>query len=223
MEFLKLGNIVNYVLSLLIIVVAFILWKLIKKAYDANTMAMTQSKSKRRSTSFSILLSVLKYLILLIAFLLILDVNGVNITSMVAGIGIVSVILGLAIQDMLEDIIMGLHIVADNFFRVGDVVSYEGDEMIVLDFGLRTTRLESISTHNIYSVCNRLISSIQIISHQLDIDFNVPYEEDRNKVKDAIAALVNRINKLKFVESSEYKGVKELGNHSIIHKIRIFC
>ena len=76
-------------------------------------------------------LNVLRYLLLLVTILLILQINGINVTSLVAGLGIVSAVVGLALQDILKDVIMGLHILSGRFFSVGDAVRYGIMEGIV--------------------------------------------------------------------------------------------
>ena len=76
---------------------------------------------------------------------------------MLAGVGIVSVIIGLAIQDALKDIIRGFSILSEEYFSVGDVVTYGDITGKVLVLGLKTTKIKDISTENIISIANRNI------------------------------------------------------------------
>ena len=55
-----------------------------------------------------------------------------------AGLGILGVIFGLAIQDWLKDIIRGSSILSDNYFAVGDVVKYKDIEGKVLVIEIKT-------------------------------------------------------------------------------------
>ena len=69
--------------------------------------------------------------------LILLNLYGVNTTSLIAGLGIAGAVLGLALQDALKDIFNGLSIIFDNYFVVGDLVDYNGFVGTVTDFGLK--------------------------------------------------------------------------------------
>ena len=55
----------------------------------------------------------------IIATLFVLQLLGFNVSSVIAGVGIVSAIVGLSLQDALKDIIMGFNIIIDSYFSVG--------------------------------------------------------------------------------------------------------
>ena len=76
-----------------------------------------QKAGKVLRTALTVSYDVLKVLVILCVVLTILQINGVNVTSMIAGLGIASAIIGLAFQDLLKDVITGVHIVTDNFFQ----------------------------------------------------------------------------------------------------------
>lgn len=80
------------------------------------------------------LYDVIKYAILLGAALTVLQIYHINVTSLVAGLGLASAIVGLALQDVLKDSIMGVHLLSDYFFEVGDVVRYGDYEGVVISF-----------------------------------------------------------------------------------------
>ena len=48
-----------------------------------------------------------------------------NVSSLLAGVGILSVIIGLAVQDALKDIIRGFSILSDEYFNIGDIILYK--------------------------------------------------------------------------------------------------
>jgi small-conductance mechanosensitive channel len=82
-------------------------------------------KNRKKRNIFIVANSILKYFLGIISLLIILDINGVNISSLVAGLGVVGIIVGLALQDALKDIIMGKNIITGHFFQVGDVIKYK--------------------------------------------------------------------------------------------------
>ena len=90
---------------------------------------------------------------------IVLFLFGVNIKSLVAGLGIVTTIIGLALQDTLKDIINGIHIITENYFIVGDIVKYNGFTGTVIEFGLKSTKIKNhagetmmVNNRNIYEI-----------------------------------------------------------------------
>ena len=97
---------------------------------------------------------------------------GFNVTSFIAGLGVVSVIVGLAVQDALKDIIMGFNIIVDNYYSVGDIIKIGDVEGKVVELGVKATKLKDINTDNILVIANRNISQALRISDQLVVCSN---------------------------------------------------
>ena len=151
------------------------------------------------------------------------QINGVDVSSMLAGVGIASVIIGLAVQDALKDIIRGFNILSDHYFVVGDVVTYGEFTGKVLVIGLRTTKIQDIATDNVISIANRNIEQIQVVSRSLYVNFPMPYELPVDTAEEVIKEIMEEISKGNEVEEVEYKGVKELAESSIKYLLKITC
>jgi small-conductance mechanosensitive channel len=80
-----------------------------------------------------------------IAALIILENLGINVTALVAGLGIGGIAIGLAAQGIFSDLFAALSILFDKPFRRGDTIRYGDSTGIVERIGLKTTRLRSIS------------------------------------------------------------------------------
>jgi small-conductance mechanosensitive channel len=80
-----------------------------------------------------------------IAGILILDNLGVNVTALVAGLGIGGIAIGLAAQGIFADLFAALSILFDKPFKKGDTIRYDGSTGTVERIGLKTTRLRSIT------------------------------------------------------------------------------
>ena len=78
-----------------------------------------------------------------IAGILILDNLGVNVTALVAGLGIGGIAIGLAAQGIFSDLFAALAILFDKPFRRGDTIRYDQSTGTVERIGLKTTRLRS--------------------------------------------------------------------------------
>jgi small-conductance mechanosensitive channel len=80
-----------------------------------------------------------------IAGILILDNLGVNVTALVAGLGIGGIAIGLAAQGIFSDLFAALAILFDKPFKKGDTIRYDQSTGTVERIGLKTTRLRSLS------------------------------------------------------------------------------
>ena len=155
--------------------------------------------------------------------MLLLQINGINVGSIVASLGLLSVIVGIALQDALKDIIMGVNIVIDDYFSVGDVLKIGDVEGKVIEIGLKSIRIKDINNGNIFVISNRNISEALNLSEQLDIEIPLPYEEKIIKIEGIISIMLEQISKLENVTKVEYKGLNEFSDSAIYYKIRIFC
>ena len=92
-----------------------------------------------------------------IAIIVILDNLGVNVTALVAGLGIGGIAIGLAAQGIFSDLFAALAIVFDRPFRRGDTVRYGTTVGTVEKIGLKTTRLRSITGEQVIIANTKLL------------------------------------------------------------------
>jgi small-conductance mechanosensitive channel len=90
-------------------------------------------------------LFVARVLIFAVAILLALDNLGVNITALVAGLGVGGIAIALAVQTILGDLLASLSIMLDKPFEVGDWLRIDDIEGTVEKIGVKSTRLRSFS------------------------------------------------------------------------------
>ncbi|HLV27061.1 MAG TPA: mechanosensitive ion channel family protein [Gemmatimonadales bacterium] len=88
---------------------------------------------------------VLKLVMAVILFLVALQTVGVNVTALVAGLGIGGIAVALAVQSVLGDLIASFSIVLDKPFVVGDSIAVDKVSGTVEEVGLRSTRIRSLS------------------------------------------------------------------------------
>ena len=80
-----------------------------------------------------------------LAIIVILDNLGVNVTALVAGLGIGGIAIGLAAQGIFSDLFAALSILFDKPFRRGDIIQFDQTTGTIERIGLKTTRLRSVS------------------------------------------------------------------------------
>jgi small-conductance mechanosensitive channel len=92
-----------------------------------------------------------------IAGILILDNLGVNVTALVAGLGIGGIAIGLAAQGIFSDLFAALSILFDKPFKKGDIIRYDGSTGTVERIGLKTTRLRSVTGEQLIMANTKLL------------------------------------------------------------------
>jgi small-conductance mechanosensitive channel len=92
-----------------------------------------------------------------IAGILILDNLGVNVTALVAGLGIGGIAIGLAAQGVFSDLFAALSILFDKPFKKGDTIRYDQSTGTVERIGLKTTRLRSLTGEQLIMANTKLL------------------------------------------------------------------
>jgi small-conductance mechanosensitive channel len=92
-----------------------------------------------------------------IAIVLILENLGVNVTALVAGLGIGGIAIGLAAQGIFSDLFAALSILFDKPFRKGDTIRYDQSTGTVERIGLKTTRLRAITGEQLIMANTKLL------------------------------------------------------------------
>lgn len=214
------GTIIIFVVALILyslgkLVISKILIKG-KNAYDV----------KKRKTVVSMIESIYKYLLFIIALICILELYGFDTKSLIAGLGIAGALAGLALQDTLKDIIGGISIIMENYYVVGDFIKINDFTGQVIEFGLKSTKVQN---HNgeVLVFANRSIDKVINISQKkANIIINIPtaYEEKTSKVEKVLNKVIEEIKQLTYVSKNcSYLGISELGSSEVVYTISIEC
>lgn len=209
--------------SIIVIMLGFLLYRVFAFLLSDKNKGISLFTSNRSKTYLKLIRSIVRYLFIIITILILLQINGINVSSMLAGVGIAGVIFGFAIQDLLKDIVKGFDIISDQYFQVGDVIKYKGMEGKVITIGLKCTKVKDIKTFNIVSISNRNIEEVEIVADFVDIYVPFPYELKVNKAEVIMNEIVNKVNNLELVRISEYKGVSKLDESSVNYHLRFYC
>lgn len=183
------------------------------------------SAERRSDTVASLLASFVKYIIYFIIFCNILVMWGVNITSVLALGGAVSVAVGLGAQDIVKDMMAGLFIITENQFGVGDIVELNGFSGTVESIGIRTTRIRN-PDGNVHIVPNGQISIVTNMSKGFNravVDVPVAYSEDIDRVFEVLKNEFKRIFDNNLIEGvidePQVWGINELADSAVVIRI----
>ena len=184
-----------------------------------SLLAKITFESKKTITVTLLLLNLLKWVIAIAAVFLVLWAWGANTTMMLASAGVITLIIGLGSQALVQDILAGIFIVFEGDFQVGDIVIIDGWRGEVKAIGIRTTKLVDAGG-NIKIVNNSDIRSIINQTKELSVAkcyVGISYGDRIEKIEKIIADNLEKIkeNIPAIVEGPFYKGVTELGESSV--------
>lgn len=206
--------------SLAAIAIAGFCWAQLEKLMSAH---IAKSSDEARSSSLRLMLMVGKGAVFAAVALFVFAVNGVDVPGIAASLGVAGIVVGFALQDLLKDLIMGIAILWDGYYSVGDVVRYGSYEGVVIALNFKSTKIRDIKTGNIVSISNREISQAEVMSDWLDVCLTLGYEVAADEARALGEEFAARAHALKDVESAEFCGTQELGTSSVAYLVRLHC
>jgi len=174
LQFLVLNKMIGKVVLGIFVVVVVIQGVLIgQKVIDFVVLDKLSKKEegseeddRDRRAMIKLIGQIVKWILWVIGILLILSNLGINITSLIAGLGIGGIAVALAVQNILGDIFAFFSIFVDKPFQVGDFVVLGPDEMGKVEkIGIKSTRIRTLQGHQLI-VPNRKITDANINNYE---------------------------------------------------------
>ena len=137
-------------------------------------------KGNRALTVTNLLIGTVRYISVILAFIWGLSILGVNTTAVLAGVGIIGLIIGFGAQSLIEDIITGAFIIFEGQYHIGDIIVLDDFRGVVRSIGVRTTTIEDAG-FNLKVVNNSDIRNFQNRSRKNSLsicDVDVAYDTD---------------------------------------------
>ena len=208
--------------SIIAIVVSVIIYGIISHFINRHERKKTKlSTNKKSRTLIRMIKSIIRYVIIILDILIILQIFGVDVSSMLAAAGIAGIIIGFAIKDALQDIFRGFNIISDNYYNVGDIVKVNNYEGKVLAIGLMTTKIHDTVTGNMVSIANRNIIEAEVMSGVIDIDIPLPYEINIDRAEKILTEIAKQVSEQEYVTEAEYRKIANYSNSSLDYRIRV--
>ena len=188
------GFVVSIILSVLIFAAAKVISYLIRRFFK---------RLSERNPKFSVLMASLlrricSVLVWMIAILSILAVWGIDLTPLIAGLGVTGVVLGFALQESIGSLFSGFMIAVNNPFRVGDWVEIGQDgvagTVIAMDLmcvTLATGDNKKYTVNNKYVWSNTILNYSYIERRRIDMSIDIGYSMDTEKARKVLFDLVS--------------------------------
>ena len=182
---------VSLILSAITVVIARIIAAIIRR---------TLFSVSKRVPKFTLLMAglvskIISFIIWVITVVVILGFFGVDLTPVLAGLGITGVVLGFALQESIASLFSGIMIAINNPFRVGDWVDIGDVSGTVTSMDIMCVTLTSgdnkkITMNNKNVWGSTIVNYSYIDKRRLDMTVSVDYSTDTDKAKNIIRALI---------------------------------
>ncbi len=184
-------------------------------------LSLPKPKSHRAKTMLTIIASLLQYAAALVILCWGLSILGVNVSAIVASVGVLALIVGFGAESLIADVVTGVFMLFENQCNVGDIVEVGGFRGTIQKIGIRTTcvvdggdNVKIINNSEMKNILNRSDKASRAVC-----DIGIPYEADLEKLEKKLPALLEEIHE-KYPElmqqAPDYLGVQALDSSAVV-------
>jgi len=211
---------------LLVIFIGYYVIVGLNRAIDRAANAEIEKRKKKGSDGYSmikVLASIGKIAVWIIALLMILSNLGIQITPLVASLGIGGIAIALALQTVLSDLFSAFAIYFDKPFKEGDFIIIGNDMGTVKQIGIKTTRIQSLQGQELIVSNSELTSSRinnykQMKKRRISFGFGVEYGTSTAKLKKIVGIIGNIFKKVKNADLDRVH-FKKFGDFSLDYEV----
>jgi small conductance mechanosensitive channel len=177
------------------VVILILFWGLARLA--SRLVRKLAERARSDEALRDILVSLTRFAVLAVGVLMALDQMGLEVSSLLAGVGIAGLAVGLAAQETMANIFAGFSILWDHPYRVGDIVTMAGNQGQVSEIGLRSTRIRTFDQREVI-LPNKEIIHQPIVNHsrspamRIDAAVQVSYGVTVDRVREVLLAAARR-------------------------------
>ena len=198
-----------------------------REATEGTAQELSAVELKKRMDTLDQLgANVLRFFIVVIAGLMILQSVNLDIGPAVAGLGIVGVAVGFGAQHLVKDYLNGSLILIENQFSKGDVIRVAGVSGTVEDFSLRRTTVRDLDgvVHTVPNGEIAVASNLTRVWARINQDVTVAYGTDVDQAIDVVDTVGREMAsdpawKRRVLETPRVDRVSALGEYGITLKI----
>ena len=182
---------VKFIIALVVLIIIFIFIN-----WTAKGIRKGLRKKKKDETIVNAVFSTYRKVLKFLAILVFLGVIGFDMTGISSIVASATVAIGLALQGSLSNIAGWVLIIVTRPFKLGDYIVAQGVEGTVEEINLFYTHLKTFDNKQV-TIPNGNLSANVIINYsakdvrRLDLQFEISYDEDANKVIEIISNVVN--------------------------------
>lgn len=206
-EFMRNKFVINLISIFIVALICFLTLKLVHKIiirfFNRNKKRINRNSAKLE-TLIKVFYSTVRVIIIFIAITIILDIFGINTSSLIATAGIGGIAIALGAQTLIADFVKGIFIIFDDKLRVGEWVVCSGVEGTVEEVNLRITKIRDYNG-SLHIIPNSNITNVQNYNRgaqRSEAYFCVSNDTKLEQVKAMIESVSQKIKNI-----PEYKNV----------------
>ena len=187
-------------------------------------VGLIKTKTRRGETLKGMLSNVIRYAVVIFGIIFGLNILGADVLTVIAGLGILALVIGFGAQSLIEDIFAGIFILFEGRFYVGDIISVDGFRGTVRSIGIVSTQIADVGG-NIRIMNN---SDIRVLTNLSDVSsvavsiVSIAYGADLIKAEKVIKDLCDKLPEMypeMFPIKPHYMGVEDLSESSVDLKV----
>ena len=158
-------------------------------------VGLIKTKTRRGETLKGMLSNVIRYAVVIFGIIFGLNILGADVLTVIAGLGILALVIGFGAQSLIEDIFAGIFILFEGRFYVGDIISVDGFRGTVRSIGIVSTQIADVGG-NIRIMNN---SDIRVLTNLSDVSsvavsiVSIAYGADLIKAEKVINELCDKL------------------------------
>lgn len=169
----------------------------------------------------SILDSLVSYASVIVIICWGLRLVGVDVSTIIASVGIIALVVGFGAESLIADVITGMFMLFENQYNVGDIIEVNGFRGTIRSIGIRTTTLAD-AAGNIKIINNSHMSDIlnrSVIDSRIVTTIGVPYGLDLEAFEAKLPEMLEAVRQDHpdvFMAAPVYQGVSELADSAVM-------
>ena len=183
-------------------------------------LSLFKTENHRLRTFMTLTSNLIRYIAVIVIVIGVLSLLNVDMPTILAGLGVIALIIGFGAESLITDVVTGFFILMDNQYNVGDIIEVGGFRGTVSEIGIRTTSLTDtggnvkiINNSDMKNILNRSDNSSKAVA-----DFSIPYETNLPKLEEKIPPMLEDIFQRHpevFKSAPKYLGVQTLNSSSV--------
>src|SRR3989338_3511947 len=188
----------------------------------------TKEQQKRNRTPVQYISTIINIFVWILAFLIVLSNFGINVTSLIAGLGVGGIAVALAAQSLLGDVFSSFVIIFDKPFAVGDYIKVGGDSGVVEKIGIKSTRIKTLQGEQLI-ISNKELTTSRVNNfkklkeRRVTFILGIAYEISNTKLRkvpNIVKKIIKEQNSARF-DRCHFKEFGEFSlNFEVVYRIK---
>lgn len=196
-------NFMQVVTKIFKLIIIYLITRLAANLIQPNTRIfdrMRLESSHKNEHTIRFVVKFIRAIIYIIGAFIFIAELGYDLSGLIAGLGIGSVVLALAAQDLAKNLFGGLAIITDKAFIIGDTIEAKGVYGVVEDITFRTTRIRKLD-NTVTTMPNSVLADSEIINwskikkRRYDCEFKLSLETNQKEINSLIKKIAFELQK----------------------------